>query len=277
MSRVQAQLPDVRTLASGAALGAEIHGLQPGQLPTPEAVRLIERAVAAHGVILLRGFDCEEEAQLRLTQALGPPQVYPVQGLGADPPTLESRPEVLYVVHDPEADPGRDQIGNYTHQWHADGQFDADPPLYSILYAITVPESGGETQFASVTRAYRQLAAPDRLRLRLLRGEHVFRSKHESTTHPAVLRHPLSGNPCLYLSPGYTRRLLGPGPRRRALLRRVFRHMTEDRFLWTHRWRPGDLLIWDNFTTIHRRLPFDPGQRRVLRRSQAGVRSKGTR
>lgn len=260
MSSAQASLGDVRIVPSGAAVGAEIHGLDLTGSATPEAVTLVGRALAAHGVILLRGLDFDEAAQMRLTEALGVPDVHET-----DP---DAGLQTLYIGHDPELDLGRNQAANETEVWHADSQSRLEPTMYTILYAIAVPERGGETQFASVTRAYRELDPWTRLQLRLLRGEHVSECCG-TATHPAVLRHPLSGELCLFVSPGYTRRLRGLGSRRRALLKRVFGHITEGRFVWTHRWRPGDLVIIDNFATIHRRLPFDPGARRVLRLTKA--------
>ena len=105
-----------------------------------------------------------------------------------------------------------------------------------------------------------------------LHRQRQSRNRFPAQSRPLSCRHPLSGGRSLFVSPAHTQRILAMGRKRsRQLLGGLFRHMTRPRFVWTHRWRPGDLLIWDNLCTVHARDPFDPGQRRMMRRTQPDV------
>jgi taurine dioxygenase len=162
--------------------------------------------------------------------------------------------------------------------WHADLSYNDVPARCSILHAIEVPTRNGEplgdTLFASMTAAYDALDPATQRRIEGLRAVHDFakfwdymirekastrapltaaqRAEKPPVIHPLVLPHPFTGRKCLYADPGYTVRILGLAPAESdALLAELFRHQTSDEFQYRHRWRVGDVLIWDNIATIH--------------------------
>jgi taurine dioxygenase len=161
-----------------------------------------------------------------------------------------------------------------------------DPPKASLLYAIEVPETGGNTGFTNMYSAYDSL--PETLKQHLV----GLRIKHDGTYnsggfvrqgvtptddpreapgtyHPIVCTHPETLRKCLYL--GRRRNAYIEGfdvARSEALLDEVWNYATRDELTWYHRWRVGDVVLWDNRCTMHRRDPFDASSRRIMHRTQ---------
>ena len=177
-------------------------------------------------------------------------------------------------------------LGDKEADWHTDMSYVDNPPIASALYALEVPPSGGDTSFANMYRACETLPAELR---RAIEGR---LANHDSSTtsvgetrigaetvldvrsapgarHDMIRRHPETGGEALYL--GRRRNAYVPGlelAQSEALLDALWAHCTDPAFAWTHQWRAGDLLIWDNRCTIHRRDSFDPASRRVMHRTQ---------
>jgi taurine dioxygenase len=169
---------------------------------------------------------------------------------------------------------------------HTDMSYLPDPPKASVIYAIEVPEHGGDTSFCSMSAAWAQL--PDRLRQRAagLRVKHdgTYNSggyvrqgvtptgdprTSPGTLHPLVSIHAETGRPALYL--GRRRNAYVEGlslDDSEALLDEIWTEATRPSLTWTHQWRVGDLVLWDNRCTMHRRDAFDPAARRVMHRTQ---------
>ena len=121
--------------------------------------------------------------------------------------------------------------------------------------------------------AYDALEEGIKRRLEGLRAVHLHPRPQQNppvpASHPVFRTHPETGRKVLYVCPDFTRRIEGIDEEEsRALLDRLFSHGTEPRFVWTHKWRVGDLLMWDNRCTMHRRESFDNAQRRVMKRTQ---------
>ena len=155
-----------------------------------------------------------------------------------------------------------------------------------MLYAIEVPPAGGNTGFTSMYRAYELL--PDEMKRRLagLRVKHdgTYNSggyvrqgvtptddprESPGTYHPIVCTHPETGRKCLYLGRRRNAYIEGLGlAELEALLDEVWRFATRDELTWYNKWRVGDLVLWDNRCTMHRRDPFDAESRRVMHRTQ---------
>jgi len=155
-----------------------------------------------------------------------------------------------------------------------------------MLYALEIPPAGGDTSFVDMYAAFESL--PERLKSRAtgLRVKHdgTYNSggyvrqgvtptddprQAPGTLHPLVCTHPESGRRMLYLGRRRMAWLEGFGlPESDALLDEIWSHATQPRFVWTHQWRVGDLVLWDNRCTMHRRDPFDASTRRVMHRTQ---------
>jgi len=182
------------------------------------------------------------------------------------------------------ADDRRRMNGLGNRLWHTDSSFKAIPARYSLLSARAIPGGGGETQFADMRAAYDAL--PDEMKVRLadLVAEHSvlysrstigfmdFSDEERARLPPVPQRlvrlHPGSRRKTLYLAShaGWIRGM--PIPEARLLLRDLMEHATQREFVYTHRWRVGDLVMWDNRCTMHKRETFDAGSRRIMHRTQ---------
>jgi alpha-ketoglutarate-dependent 2,4-dichlorophenoxyacetate dioxygenase len=163
------------------------------------------------------------------------------------------------------------QLGN--RLWHTDSSFKRVPALASLLYARSIPPIGGHTEFADERAAYDALPDAMKHRLDSLVAEHsIFNSRarlgfsnfsdEERTGLPPVPQmlvrtHPESGRKSLYLA-SHAGRIFGmPEEEGRALIDQLVAHATQRQFVYTHRWRVHDLVIWDNRCTMHRGTEFD--------------------
>jgi taurine dioxygenase len=177
---------------------------------------------------------------------------------------LDGRPEIIVLSNIVENGKpvGVADAGTY---WHTDRSYVDRPAWSSCLYALEVPRAGdgsplGDTEFASMIAAYRALPAEERAQLDRLYAwhEYVFRFSEKNDSmpgvrQPVVLRHPLSGEKCLYVNAGFTHRILDvPDDEGKALLEHLFEHAKRADFVYRHRWQEGDVLLWDNYSMQHR-------------------------
>ena len=164
-------------------------------------------------------------------------------------------------------------LGATTVQWHSDMASFQEPPSASILYALEVPARAGDTHFSNMYVAYDTL--PKKLKRELLSYAIHHRVVPGSSgpgtgaRHPVVCTHPDTGHNALFLGARQHTAVTGlPKHESDRLLDFLWAHATLPEFCYRHRWRPGDVLIWDNRCTVHYRDPFDPRDRRVLLRVQ---------
>lgn len=161
---------------------------------------------------------------------------------------------------------GRARAGTY---WHSDVSFKERPAAASILHAIEVPPVGGDTLYANMTAAYEALSETMKAALAPLRAVHDFAQTAAAqfakpivveddlkganrSVHPVVRTHPETGRKCLYVNPGMTTHLDGfDAPGSKAILDFLFAHATRPEFVYRHRWRQGDVVIWDNRSLMH--------------------------
>jgi alpha-ketoglutarate-dependent 2,4-dichlorophenoxyacetate dioxygenase len=166
--------------------------------------------------------------------------------------------------------------------WHTDASFQDPAGRYSMLSAKIVPPVGADTEYADMRAAYDALPPEERVRLEGLRVHHSIAHSRQTlgfefsegeqealkgAIHPLVRTIPRSGRRALYLASHASRIVDWPLPEGRLLLRDLIEHATQPEFVYRHRWRVGDLVIWDNRATMHRARPFDDARyRRELRR-----------
>jgi taurine dioxygenase len=295
----------VNTLASfhviqtGAALGAEIKGVDLS-LPVPEDVRAaLRQAWADHLVLLFRGQDIDDHQLIAAAGIFGPPhdsasrKYHLSAGKKVDNRFMISEhPSVSIISNlDGNGDPVKDNgsLGSYEVVWHTDNSYVAIPPAGSMLYALVIPvNGGGDTSFNNQYLAYEEL--PDDLKRAIAGKSQVHDSSRNSAgvlrpgvrlptkpeevegpVHPLARLHPLTGKPALYLG----RRRVWPSnyivgmdnADSEALLDRLWAHATQPKYAWTHRWRVGDIVLWDNRCCMHYRTEVDSSQARVMHRT----------
>jgi len=280
-SRVKAGLEIVPT---GAALGAALPGVDLGRIGDAEFAAILE-AWYAHLVLLFRDQDFSDDSFLEFSARLGALDLAPITVSGKPHrPDLPHLSMISNVIENGEPIGG---LGNAELIWHTDMSYAEAPPMASLLYAREVPAAGGDTWFCNMYRAYEALPAALKSRIAGLTCKHD--SSHNSAGetrggfsdafarrddipgafHPLVCRHPGTGRPVLYLGRrenAYIREL--PDAESDALLDELWSYVTAPENTLRHHWRVGDVLMWDNRCTMHRRDDFDPAARRVMCRSQ---------
>jgi len=258
---------NVVIVPTGGALGAEIRGLDLRRPLPPETVVAVRQAFLAHCVVYFRGQTLSEQEQVDFTRYFGEPVVHVrKQAAGA---TRE-----IMVVSNLKKD-GRPigALGHREIEFHSDLSYMPKPGTISMLYAVEVPEDGGATSWCNLYAAYDGLDDALKARLAGLRATHRHfipdQNPETIVDHPVVCTHPETGRKTLYVSPYFAKTIVGMAEAEgQALLTTLFEHETRPQFIWTHHWKVGDLVMWDNRATMHRREPFPDTQRRLMKRTQ---------
>jgi len=254
----------VSVIPLSPTLGAEITGVDLSQPLSNADFDTIHRAYITHSVLVFRDQDLSPEAQIDFSRRFGPLMVHVLKDA-----LLDGHPEIYKisnVVEDGKAQ-GRAYAGQY---WHSDLTYEPRPSLGSLLYALDVPECGGDTLFASTAEAYDTLSPAMQEMLGGLQAEHLFAhafrgganpaarkgdplSERPPVVHPVIRRHPETGRNCLFVNDGFTVRILDLTPKENdAVLGFLFDHMTRSEVVLRHRWRKGDAVLWDNRALVHR-------------------------
>jgi taurine dioxygenase len=262
-------------LSANRVVGAEIAGLDVRALDDA-AFGVLDGALLEHQMLAIRDQHLTPEAFITFARRFGPIDLHVL-----DRYWMPGHPEI-YVISNIVED-GR-PIGNPREGfgWHTDLNYFANPTAVTLLYAVEVPTQGGETLFADTALAFAALPAPCQAKLRRLRARHSYRLLHESrpwlppmteaqvvrtpdVQHPLVRRHPRTGREGLYLCDRSNVRLLLPDDdEARRLQEDLLAYMVRDAFVERHRWRPGDLVLWDNRTLIHTATEYDRDRHRRL-------------
>ena len=268
---------------TGAALGADIEGVDLAGPLSPEMVAAIKQAWGEHLVLRFRRQRLSDDDLMRFSRQFGELDWAPIAATNDAPEGREYIMVVSNVVEDGKA---IGQLGAYEAIWHTDMSYVQEPPSASALYALEVPPEGGDTGFCNMYRAYETL--PEELRRQIprllcrhdasrnsageLRRGFVDASDPSQTIgaeHPLLRTHPVTGRKALFL--GRRRNAYIPGLRladSEALLDTLWEYATKSEFTWYQQWQAGDLILWDNRCVMHRRDSFDPATRRVMHRTQ---------
>jgi alpha-ketoglutarate-dependent taurine dioxygenase len=273
----------VQVRPTGAALGADIDGVDLTGALRPEMLTAIERAWGEHLVLRFRGQALSDDDLLRFSRRLGELDWAPIAAANDAPAGREYIMVVSNVVENGQA---IGQLGAYEAIWHTDMSYVPAPPMASALYSLEVPPSGGDTGFCNMYLAYETLAAELRRAIagklcrhdasrnaagELRRGfvDAADASQTIGAEHPIVRTHPVTGRQALFL--GRRRNSYVPGlplADSERLLDALWAHATKPEFTWYQQWRVGDLILWDNRCVMHRRDAFDPATRRIMHRTQ---------
>jgi taurine dioxygenase len=264
------------------SVGAEVKGIDIAGAGSAE-VEAIKRAWYSHDVLVFRDQKLSDEDLLAFSRHFGALDPPPNQGAGRKSPA--GYPDI-YVVSNVLDDRGEPigALGDGDAAWHTDMSYVAQPPDASMLYSLEIPKFGGDTWFCGMKAAL--AAMPRRLRDRignldikhdgtydsggyLRKGMTPSKDARTSvgTPHPMVIRHPVSGDAALYLGRRLNAYVMGLEiDESERLLDEVWSYV--ESAVYKHRWALGDLVLWDNRTTMHRRDAFDPRSRRVMHRTQ---------
>ncbi len=281
---MQYETIDVRPIAG--ALGAEVRGVNLARPLANRTFAEIHQALLDHAVIVFREQDLSVEQYMDFGRRFGPLIQY------AFSKGLPDHPEVLEIVKEPH------ETRNFGGGWHSDGTWYEKPPMGTMLYAREVPPAGGDTLFASGTRAYEALSdgmkalldgliAINSAALKKQGGRAQRHKEHRGMSltaletadsyvaaHPIVRTHPETGRKSLYVNQGHTVGIKGMTEEESApLLKFLFDHSVRPEFTCRLRWEQGSIALWDNRCTQHLAINDYTGhRRRMLRLTIAGDR-----
>jgi len=263
-------------IETGGPLGAEVRGVDLAQEQPGDVVFRILKAFAQYQVLIFREQGLDLERQLEVAEWFGPRYVPP-----ADTPLCEHDTAPVSMVSN-VIEGGI--LGNGELSCHSDLPYLPLPVLGSALYAVEVPARGGETSWSNLYKAYDALDELTKAEIVDMKvcainpmvgqiyqrnANHQYYNDYRSPTfpHPLVRTHPETGRKSLFVSyASYDLMGLDDPERSRSVLQQLQAHVDQDCWYYTHRWQAGDLVIWDNRCTNHKRRAFDPSQRRVMRR-----------
>ncbi len=263
---------DIKPLTGG--LGAEILG---ADVRDAAQIPAIKQAFTDHSVIVIRKQDITPDDHLAFARQFGEINVNRFFK------PVDTHPEIAMVLKD------ENQKSAIGERWHTDHSYDVEPAMCSILHAIEVPQTGGDTVFASMGMAFEHLSPAVQAFVLDLKAWHSSRhafgaeavssepnktgrvgNTHAATQdalHPVVIRHPLSGRRGIYVNPDFTTRIDGLSEEESdAILQMLYRQCERPEFHCRIRWQPGDVTMWDNRATWHRAINDYHGHRRLMHR-----------
>ena len=272
----------------GPCFAAEVEGIDMRKPLSSDEVTAIHDGMNEYAVLVYHDQDIDDEQQLAFTRSLGEleystgaslraPEEYRLPTTFADVSNLDKNQQ-------PFARDDRRRlfaIGN--RLWHSDSSFKVVPAKYSLLHARSTPSKGGNTEFADMRAAYDALDAETRAEIENLICEHsqIFsrqqigffdlteeeRERFKPVRQRMVRTHPGTGRKSVYLA-SHAGGIVGwPIPEARIYLRDLIEHATQREFVYSHKWRVGDLVMWDNRQVMHRGRPFPAHEPRDVRRT----------
>ncbi|MDZ7961877.1 MAG: TauD/TfdA family dioxygenase [Aulosira sp. DedQUE10] len=280
-------LTGVKITPLNAPLGAVVTGLDASQAVAPEIILQLKQALRDRHILIFKNQQLTDQQFLNFAFYFGslfvPPEDIPVLAseTGATP----------VIIPVSNVDGGYTGTGELT--FHADHHWTPYPSSGSLLYALEVPSQGGETSWLNLNLAYETLDESTKQRIAdlqlitynpFLGDRNAPRSNYRLDKsiplvspvfpHPLVRTHPESGNKILYLDYATEVEVVGLEPQTGAeLIAKLRQHLNQPQFYYQHKWSVGDIVYWDNQATLHHRQPFNPNERRVLKRvSLAGSR-----
>ena len=264
------------------AIGAEIQGVDLAHT-TEREIDAIKQAWYRHDVLVFRDQKLTDDDLLSFSKHFGTLDPPPNQGAGRKSPVGYPDVYVVSNVRDAQGEP-IGALGDGEAVWHTDMSYAPHPPDASMLYSLEIPAKGGDTCFASMKAALARMPKPLVERIRHLdikhdgtydSGGYVRKGLQASddprtsvgTAHPAVIEHPMSGAAAIYLGRRRNAYIMGLElAESERLLNEIWSYVETE--IYRHKWALGDLVLWDNRTTMHRRDAFDPNARRVMHRTQ---------
>jgi taurine dioxygenase len=258
--------------------GAEVRGFDLARPVPAEAIAALNGAFVERGVLVIREQSLAPQQLLDAVALFG--RVFQQHNTRFAIPEC---PQIHYLSNEDRFPDGRRYIPG--EGWHTDHSNDTQPPKATVLHAVTLPDRGGDTQFANMAAAYVALSPALQERIAGLSAIHVYQSSHSvrqlmalpaaskervpnAVLHPVVRTHPENGRKSIYINPIRIEGILGMDHKEALpLLHELLEHATAERFQYRHGWKSGDLVIWDNRCLLHKANgDYDMEQTRYLYR-----------
>lgn len=255
----------------GRTFVGEVKNVDLSQNLDAATVAALKQAWWDNSILVFRGQQLTVEQHLAFSRHFGDLQGHTVTSY-----LLPEHPEILVLSNRGRG--GTTPVNNGGAYWHSDITYEAVPPMGSILHGLTLPPEGGNTLYADMYAAYEALDDETKALIDDRQAIHNYRERYmrmarggarpmptaenlaewQDVEHPMVLTHPDSKRKALYVNEGFTVSVKGLETEKSdELLARLFAHSSEERFTYSHRWRPGDIVMWDNRCTMHCATPYD--------------------
>jgi alpha-ketoglutarate-dependent taurine dioxygenase len=247
----------------GESMGAVVTGLDLNAPLDSDTIGELNDAFAEHIVLCIRDQDFTPPQYAAAARRFGEPVTQLNKSFN-----LPDLPEVGILSSEDKDELGTGKRVIRGTTWHTDHSFWAVPPKATILYALVVPETGGDTSFCNMRAAYDALPETTKRRIDGLKAVHTYEASRAAkkmvaldtdekkatpdVVHPLVRKHLPTGKNALYLSTTRLERIIGLDREESdALIDELLDHATQPRFQYDHKWRPGDMVIWDNRCSLH--------------------------
>ena len=265
------------------SMGCVVSGLDLREPLADDVSGLIRKAFLAHRILIFRNQSLDEASLVRVTREFGEPVVHHV-GEYLD----QDFPQIMRLSNNTVDGKPLGAPNNGIH-WHSDQIFRPEPMLATLLYGERTPAAtGGDTLFSDMYGAYEALSPEMKERLAPLQAVHSFVASYErnyirarklsaqemadnpDVCHPVVRTHPETGRKALFVDPDSVKHIEGMDrDESDDLLRALFAHVEDPRFVYRHKWRQGDLVVWDNRCLMHRATNYDESREiRLMLRTQ---------
>ena len=269
-------------------IAAEVRGLDVSTDLDGATLRRLNDVWFANLVLVFRRQTLSDEQLVRFSRHFGELDRTPIVEAANPQSTghVPNLPEVTVVSNVFEDGVAIGVLGDGEAKWHTDMSYNPEPPSASLLYALEVPPRGGDTSFLSMYEAYEALPPDLRNKVERLTANHDASvnssgsrrkgfqpvtdvSQAPGAAHPMLRTHPVTGRKALYLGRRRNAYIVDlPVEESEHTLDALWHAVPQARYIYTHQWMSGDLLLWDNRCTMHRRDAFDPNARRVMHRTQ---------
>ncbi len=278
-------LEDLKIAPLSTACGAEISGVDLTQDLSDEVVAAIRRAWNEHIVLVFRGQNLTEEQQLRFASRFGnlgkrKNALFAQELRARSEGILQTNPNVLLVSNIKVNGEPIGAFGEGDMWFHIDSGYSERPYNYTFLYALELPSTGGDTLFSNMYMAYEALPVELKQKLKGRKALHIHEYKRTEKVevgedlshaahwfHPVFATHAETGRKSLFVDRLMTARIEGfSKEENEVLLDQLYEIGERPEFVYEHKWRLNDFVMWDNRCSIHARTWFPPEERRLLRR-----------
>jgi len=243
--------------------GAEIHGINLSHSVDEATRTALNQAFTDHAMLAIRDQNLSAPQFLEAMKVFG--EIFPQHNSRFQ---VSECPAIHYISNQDKLEDGRVYVPG--EGYHTDHSNDAEPPNATALHAVRLPKAGGDTQFVNMYEAYDALPESIKRKIDGLKARHVYQSKFSerklpklhgekkkiengSVIHPLVRTHPRSGRRAIYINPIRIEEIIGMSESEAfPLLEMLLEHSTQLKFQYRHRWRSGDVVIWDNRCLLHK-------------------------
>lgn len=259
-------------------IGAEALGVKLGANTDLNVLDILNKVFVDQSVLAIRDQKLTPHQMVEVVQHFGP--IFEQHNKRF---ALQDCPQIHYISNQDQFADGTRYIPG--EGYHTDHSNDAEPPKATVLFAVKLPDRGGDTQFVNMHLAYKDLPGDTKRKIDGLQAVHVYQSKHSTrklmslpvgkaaavpkfVTHPLVRVHPESGRKALYINPIRIDGIIGmEDSDALKLLDDLLDHATQEKYQYRHKWKVGDLVLWDNRCLLHKANgDYDHSQERYLYR-----------